>query len=258
MFWCKLFWIAVQQLLIIHASKVTYIESNMDDPNKQLVEGRERGKNCRNWSRTQQDKPGSPVSLSSCYKPEEVLQPCYLERPQTRAKQMRNLVFDLQVRPNDSCATADCRLDIDLVAYRNTLKTSSTHKMSYTRFPLNENLRKVFLLQKPDEINAIYFRITPVNFCGTIQSYRVYTAACEPLTVDLTLFSKHIPGNHSEQVEGKCVENAMMQKPPTANCSIAVGKYENVIGRCVCKKGYTKNGDQCVGKENKFNDAVVK
>jgi hypothetical protein len=254
MFWRMLILSVLKLVLIADTSKVTYIDPIMSSK-KQLVEGKERGKDCRNWSRTQPANPGSPVFLSSCYKPQEILQPCYLERPQTRVKKIGNLVLDLEVQPGKSCTTGKCRLEISLVIYRSEGRPV-TQKISYTGFSINERLQKIYLLEKDDKINAIYLRITPIEFCGAIENYRLYTGVCAPLIVDLASFSEHVPGNDSEQVIGKCVENAtpdpvLRRKLPTANCSAVTGNYTNVIGRCVCKKGFTRKGDQCIGKLNK-------
>lgn len=94
------------------------------------------------------------------------------------------------------------------------------------------------------------------NACGALKNFTVYYFTCPTLN-SLAIFKNTIaPSNKTGDtrvVAGKCVQNSksLNREIPYLNC--LWDGTGNVVGSCVCDKGFTNKSSQCIGKKQISN-----
>lgn len=97
--------------------------------------------------------------------------------------------------------------------------------------------------------SGVYFAFYDRGSCLTLLSVRVYYITCPAVSVNFAQFPNTTTGAELTaivQVDGRCVENAIMDQKPSYLCK-ADGSWYYSTGRCLCLSGFEPDGDAANG-----------
>ena len=162
---------------VINCNIVDFIRL-FDGGKTDLANGKPNGKECDAWSRVtnKTSKRWDTKFLSTCFNPKSQRPQCYLELKQfkpDKALKVMNLVLDIEYVPDDKLCAGRCGLDAVIIVYTSNARPKK-HTMRIRGFLPGNKATKVYRLENYNKINALYFRITPVDFCGKIQNVRLF------------------------------------------------------------------------------------
>ena len=168
-------------LFIIILTLTSLIDCNVvdfirlfDGGKMDLVNGKPNGKECDAWSHVTNstNNQSDTKFLTTCFDPKSQRPQCYMELTQFKpAKNLKilNLVLDVDYIPDDKLCTGRCGLDAVIIVYRSGVRPETiTMKLP------KDKSTKVYRLKNHEKINALYFRITPIDFCGKIRNVRLF------------------------------------------------------------------------------------
>ncbi|XP_066916357.1 adhesion G-protein coupled receptor G6-like [Clytia hemisphaerica] len=221
-----------------------YTLSNVDKIN---------GKDCEKWT-WKTDAPQS-TDKQICFNPKSDKILCNLELPQfkppkTPDGKITNLILEFDYIPDVTSCTGRCGIKHSLLVY---LKESQPQELSdVITGTKSKTVKRTYHFENPDNINGIYFRMTPIDYCGRIRNVKLYIdeIACKKNQLELAEFPNFLKDeiNQQSSVIGQCIHNAVpttLGTQPSAECDAQNGVY-NVKSGCVCDAGHQKIGSECI------------
>ncbi|XP_009994080.1 PREDICTED: ephrin type-A receptor 2 [Chaetura pelagica] len=112
---------------------------------------------------------------------------------------------------------------------------------------LNVEVRSVGPLRR----KGFYLAFQDLGACVALLSVRIYYKRCPEVVRGMARFPATVAGVDSQplvQVQGSCVEEAVVaQQDPALHCS-PEGEWLVPIGECQCREGHQRVGDTCQGR----------
>lgn len=213
------------------------------------------GSDCNPWRYNATQR-----SWNICFKSTSNPQ-CYLERPQfaIRRNHPKILVINVAAKLNRCekrnttlCSLTKQSVSVDLVIYYKHGLNPRTYTWRILKKSGGEDIvyqeQKIVHTEIPALINAIYFRISPIEFCGFVTNVTIFSYVCPATIKDMVIYPEVSADPINMHVDGRCVENAIpASSDPFAKCSNESGVYRDFTGSCVCKDGYTLRNNSCQG-----------
>ena len=166
-------WMASFAPFLTNGAIINYIRL-FDGGKTDLKNGKPNGKACHEW---QTRVTNGTKFLNTCFDPTSAKQQCYLERVQFKPNKeinIENLVLTMDYDIDFKLCTGRCGLETSLLVYYKLGKKPEQLKNSIQGSLIRNKVTKVYRFKYPKLINALYFRITPVDYCGTIHNVRLF------------------------------------------------------------------------------------
>ena len=191
---------------VINCAIVDFVRL-FDGSNSDLINGKPNGKECEEWitrhvtnnTKDQSDLTKDTKFLATCFDPKVVRPQCYLELPQFRPPKnvkISNLIFTIEYTPDDQLCTGRCGLESSILVYRTGMRPVQ-YKLPIQGYSPGNKVTKVYQFENSELVNALYFRITPVDFCGEIRNVRLFVGKelCDAGILELVKLPSFVKSN---------------------------------------------------------------
>ena len=154
------------------------------------------GKDCQKWG-LKVDSQSTDKQI--CFDPNSDKILCNLEigqfkPPESPDAKVTNLILEFDYLPDATKCTGRCGIKHSLLIY---LKGSRPKELSDVISGTKaRTVKRTYHFENPDNINAIYFRMTPIDYCGRIRNVKLYIdkIACKKSQLELTEFPNLLAG----------------------------------------------------------------
>ena len=213
-------------------------------------------------------------NIESCASVEKDEGNCTIISGSFELKQINQLFASIETETRtDTCSSRlekrKCKNTFDLIVYYGNNGNIFTHVEHIDALPIdskpmvrNDKFSKsydVLSFKRNKNYNYLKLGLQSMNYCGTVKSIVLFYYLCNPRNLDelhlLDLPETNAPSEASSPliIYGKCVKNAVQKvgsSPLIVKCHYN-GSSE-ILGKCVCKPGYTNIKRKCIGTLNLY------